>query len=489
MRKIFSISACFIMLGLSTHAQNESDVILYTGHDYSGTARFSAMGSSFGALGGDLSTLSTNPAGLGLYRSGEFTLTPAFITSNSEAGYYGNVNEEGDFNFALANIGYAQVYELNSRKWKFGQFGFSYNRLRDFHTDYIIQGEQSQSSLLDFVATEAQNVPEDELADYDPFYIGPAYFAFLINPFIDGSGGLFYDDVIPAGTPIDQEIAVSNRGRVSETVFAGSANYDDRLYIGVSMAFQRAVRDELMTFREVVLDTAASELEFFELNQDLEVRGDGINFKFGAIFRATDNVRIGGSYTTPTWYTFNNTWSTDWYSEFDNGDVFQEPSFAVGANQYNLRTPSRLLGSLGFVIAKQGLINIEYEYLDFSKAEFNRSGGSDINFTRENNEIARQYAPVGNVRIGGEYRYNNFSVRGGYGFYPSPFEDGLQESSGDRSVYSGGVGYRKNRFNIDFTYRLNRFETDYYPYDPSIAEPAALTDRTHTVMTTLGFRF
>jgi hypothetical protein len=488
MMKSLVISACSLMLGLMSYAQNESDVLLYTGLEYGGTSRFVGMGSSFGALGGDISSLATNPAGLGLYRHGEFTVTPSFVSSASSSTYYGNEESINDFDFTIGNIGYAQVYELKGDKWKNAQFGFAYNRLKDFHADQNIKGDQDDSSLLDFISAEALGVDSNTITDYDPFYIGPAYFTFLINPFVDGNG-IYYEDVIGPGTDKTQEVSLRNRGRVSETVFGGSANYDDRLYIGAAMTFQRAVRDELMTYTETIIDTSATDLVFYELYQDLETRGDGINFKLGAIFRATDNIRIGGSYTTPTWYTFENTWSTDWTSEFNNGDAYSEPSFAVGINQYNLRTPSRLMGSIGFVIAKQALINVEYEYLDFSGAKFKQSGGSDIDFTRENNEIARQYAPVGNVRVGGEYRYKRFSLRGGYGFYPSPFEEGLTQAATDKSIYSGGIGYRKDRFNLDLAYRLTQFESDYYPYDPDLVQPALVNTETHSVMATVGFRF
>ncbi|NNC84397.1 MAG: hypothetical protein HKN79_12555 [Flavobacteriales bacterium] len=473
---------------VSIQAQSESDVMLYSSHDIYGSARFSAMGSSFGALGGDISTMSTNPAGLGLFRSGEFTLTPALITSNTNSSYYGNEIEESDIDFAFTNLGYAQVYELDHDKWKYAQFGFAFNRLKDFHADRTLNGRQDESSLLDLIAGEALGVDTNDIISYDPFYIAPAYFTFLIDPYVD-SDGFFYEDVIPDGTRLDQDISISQRGRMSETVFGGAANYDDRLYIGFSMAFQRAIRDELMLFRETVVDTGMTELDFYEFDQDLEVRGDGVNIKLGAIYRATDNIRIGGSYTSPTWFSFSNTWSTSWYSRFDNGDTYAESSFAIGLNQYRFRSPSRLTASLGLIIAKQAALNIEYEYLDFSGAKFSRAAGTDLDFSVENNEIARQYVPVGNLRIGGEWRYKTISLRGGFAYYPSPFEEGLTISSADRYQYSTGLGYRKDRFNLDLAYRISRSVSDYYPYDPDIIAAAEIEDEVHALMLTLGFRF
>ena len=41
-----------------------------------GTARVMGMGGAFTSLGADLSSMSINPAGLGMYRRNEFSLTP-----------------------------------------------------------------------------------------------------------------------------------------------------------------------------------------------------------------------------------------------------------------------------------------------------------------------------------------------------------------------------------------------------------------------------
>ena len=42
------------------------------------TGEVIAIGNAFGALGSDFSSLSNNPAGIGLYQFNEFTFTPTF---------------------------------------------------------------------------------------------------------------------------------------------------------------------------------------------------------------------------------------------------------------------------------------------------------------------------------------------------------------------------------------------------------------------------
>ncbi len=184
MRKsIITVGLCLI--ALLGHAQNEVDAFDFTSIDYGGTARFIGMGSSMGALGGDLSVLTTNPAGLGLYRSAEVSVSPTFVSSNSTSSYLGEQNDADDLNFTINNIGYAQVYPNEDGPWKMVQFAIAMNRLKDLHTDYRIEGTQAESSLLDFVSAEATSAGffPDELEENQPFLAFPAYDTYLINPY------------------------------------------------------------------------------------------------------------------------------------------------------------------------------------------------------------------------------------------------------------------------------------------------------------------
>ncbi|MDR2917287.1 MAG: hypothetical protein LBV74_21035, partial [Tannerella sp.] len=54
---------------------NEIDAFTLTNSDLGGTARSMSMAGAFGALGGDISAISNNPAGLGIYRSSEISGT------------------------------------------------------------------------------------------------------------------------------------------------------------------------------------------------------------------------------------------------------------------------------------------------------------------------------------------------------------------------------------------------------------------------------
>ena len=138
---------------IKANCQNEVDALRYSQNNYGGTARFTAMGGAFGALGADFSTLSINPAGIGLYKTSEFTFTPTFYVGNTSSTYSGKTNEDNKYNFNLGNIGL--VYDFFKRGkfaegngWKDVQFGFGINRLNDFNNRVVIQGYSANSSMM-----------------------------------------------------------------------------------------------------------------------------------------------------------------------------------------------------------------------------------------------------------------------------------------------------------------------------------------------------
>lgn len=76
MKKIICLAVSALMAGAgSASAQGVLDAYKFSQSDLNGTARYLGMGGAFGALGGDISVLSNNPAGLGIYRSSEVVTT------------------------------------------------------------------------------------------------------------------------------------------------------------------------------------------------------------------------------------------------------------------------------------------------------------------------------------------------------------------------------------------------------------------------------
>ena len=89
------LSALAISVPFAASAQTAVEALEFTQSDMKGTARFMSMGGAFTALGGDLSTLTQNPGGIGIYRSNEVgvTMDIDIMSSKSETQGYKMTND------------------------------------------------------------------------------------------------------------------------------------------------------------------------------------------------------------------------------------------------------------------------------------------------------------------------------------------------------------------------------------------------------------
>lgn len=85
---MFGAAAC--LLSTSASAQAAGDLLALSQYNYSfSTARSAALGGAFTSLGADLSSMSINPAGLGMYMSSDFGISPSLTWNNMQSTYLG----------------------------------------------------------------------------------------------------------------------------------------------------------------------------------------------------------------------------------------------------------------------------------------------------------------------------------------------------------------------------------------------------------------
>jgi hypothetical protein len=155
---LFSLSSIF--------AQNEIDALRYSQYFPSGTARSIGMGGAIGAVGGDFTGLSINPAGIGLYRQSELSFSPNLSWTNSSSDFLGNSFEDVKYNFNFGNLGMVFNNNMGESGWVSTSFGIGYNRLNSFNKTVYMSGVNNNSSLLDnFVDYANGNLPSN-LNDY-----------------------------------------------------------------------------------------------------------------------------------------------------------------------------------------------------------------------------------------------------------------------------------------------------------------------------------
>jgi len=476
--------------------QNEVDALRYSRTTFGGTARYMAMSGAFGALGADFSTLSSNPAGIGLYKKFEFSFTPAFFNGNTSSDYNGTSNKDSRNNFNFSNVGLiitTPTAKNNNSVLKNFQFGVGMNRINNFNNRMIIEGYNAENSLIDTYVEYADGIYYEDIEN--DFY---GYYSYDLNPawntyMIDTISG--YDDLYEGITSgeIWQRKEVNSWGSTNELLFALGANLNDRVYIGGSFGipFIR-YREEVRYYEEDIFDSN-DDFTQLRISDKLETNGSGFNIKFGVIVRATNWLRLAGAIHSPTWYSgVKDYWSTEFYNEAYGSDYSIYYSF--GPNKYKLETPWRAIGGVSFIIKKVALISADYEYVDFGKAKFRNYDFYGYNFSEENRTISNLYTKTHNVRVGGEYKLGYFAFRGGFGYYGSPFakdENGIRINDGEKLYYTGGLGYRDKHFFADIAYVRSQTEEDYYLYgtEDIVVNPARNQHITNNFLLTIGFRF
>lgn len=485
MKKIILLTLCGLPLVGS--AQNETDALRYSWLSFGGSARYSGMAGAFGAVGGDMSCMAVNPAGMARFTQSEMELSFGITENTAYSSFNGGEKTGSRVNFTLNNLGIVGAYKAREDSdWKTIQFGLSYTKLANFSGETVISGNNS-STLLDVFADDAYGVTESAIWDVKPFTSGPAYYAYLIDP-LDTVVHSYSTQVF--NSDVKQTRTITRKGGVNETGLSLSANYLDKFYFGGTIGFAGVRYSEEYTHREDVVDQSL-DLRNFTFKQSLLTRGIGINAKFGVIYLPAEWVRLGIAMHTRTGYSLSDRWSTEISSFFSNGDNYHEVSPVVGSYNYKVKAPSRFIGSLAFVFKKFGLVSVDYEMLDYSTALLKGTNydPTEYSFNSENQAIKENYTRASNIRAGAEIRLKPFLIRGGYALYGSPFKSDKVMNDGTRRTITFGFGYRNHYFFADAGYVLTKWKEDYYMYDPDYTSGAEISNISGTVVLSCGFRF
>jgi hypothetical protein len=483
MKKIFHFAIGGILLSNLSIAQNETDALRYSQTTFGGTARSNAMGGAFGALGADFSSLSTNPAGIAIYKKSEMTITPSFFNQTSNSNMNGASLQDSKANFNLGNMGFVFAYynDKAESKWKGVSFGIGYNRMNNFNNRIEMQTTNSKGSLLDVYLADGQ---ANGFNNSDQFGTQLAWNSNLV--WQDSASGNFYHVLPYYGET--QKKYIESSGSQGETVFSLGANYDDKLYVGGTLGIQNIHYSESSQYTESMANDTVYGFKNFTLKQSLSTTGTGVNFKFGMIYKPINWMRIGAAFHSPTYFSMHDSWNSSISSVFtgSNAQYSSSASSPAGTFDYSLTTPARAVGSVGFVIKKMGLISADYEIVDYSSARLN---SSSYDFINENQAIGNKYTAAQNVRVGGELRLQPLSIRAGAAYYGSPYRNG--GSNGARTSITGGIGFREQNFFIDFAYVYTMTKDSYYFYDPTIAyvDPSSNTLKNSSILMTVGFKF
>ena len=487
------LNKLFIILFLCStsiliNAQNEEDALRYSYLQFGGTARSIGTGGAFGALGADLSVLSINPAGMARYKRSEFSFTPNLSLSNTSSSWKNNEHSNGKENFNINNfgiIGTIDPKEKNQSKWSGFQIGISYNRLADFNEKYSIKGENNASMSYVF-ASRSIGIDPSELGSYLPFDGDLAYQTIITD--YDTLNGIYTTRM--SNDVIYHDHEVTRKGRVGEYVAAISADYNHRIYIGGSIGFPGIHFEEEKSHYENEIPDSTENTESFTFNEYQLTSGNGVNAKVGVIFLPANWLRVGAAYHTRTIYSMSDYWNSNMNASISS-NLNPQYSSPQGNYNYRLKTPSKFIGSLSFIIKKLGLISIDYSRVDIRESSLlaNRFDNNGYNFLPENSAIDSMYTITHNIQLGSEIKLGKFfMLRAGYAIFQNPFID-VNEPEFNRISYSAGFGYRNKNYFIDFGYRLSTWKENYYMYDPAIVDNSSIDKSLSNLLVTIGFKW
>lgn len=500
MKNIFFLLTIAFFMPYFIQAQDLTDALRYSSIQVQGTARSGSMGNAFGALGGDFTSASINPAGLGLYRSSEFTVTPISGSTKVESSYYGTGMENSDYKFSLNNMSYVYAVPVAAKN-EAGivsvSVGVGYNRVKDLNSDAVIQGYDVNGSYMDYFSDRANQ------GTWSDFYEELAWKTDML--LYDENAQEYYSDLQDANYGQSQRKTYSKNGSIDEYSFVLGMNFNHKLYVGMAWGINDLYYSEGTTIYEADDNNNKPDIPYFnnyQFNSYFSTYGTGHNFKFGLIYKPVNELRLGVSIHTPTYYHLHDNFNTSMFSDItyeDGRDTYSEYS-PYNEYDYHLQTPMRTTFSGAYIIGRKGLISVDYELVNYGKAKL-KDGADGYDFYDENAEINEAYKNSGNLRIGGEFMAtNNVSVRGGFEYHGSAYDDvafGTSQlnSEAKKLVYAAGIGYRTGLFFADIAYRYSTLEDFDYPY-PTLSSndypaPAAASFNTikNDVLFTLGFKF
>ncbi len=472
-------------MGLASvlNGQDHVEALRYSMFSPTGTARYQGMGGALGAVGGDFTSVSINPAGLGLYRSSEFTLTPSFVTTRTESNFLGNLNRAIDYDFHFGSIGYVKAASgARSGGPVSVNFGFGYNTLANFSSFVSMKGINENSSFLDDLTLYANQNP----LNLNPFYEQLGFNSYLVPQ--DPVSGVFWNDVAADGYGEQQIRQVESSGYIGEYSFSTALNFNDFIYVGATLGLQSVRFYEDITHYESDLDDHILNFQGLRFRESNSTVGSGVNFKIGAIVRPIPALRLGASIHLPTFYSLTEQKETDLSSYWDAGSGINDTTAysPYGEEYYHLTTPFRFTGSAALLVGTIGLLSVDYEYVDYSTA-FLRS--SNYLYTDENDAVANDYRPVHNLKIGAEVRLQPVYLRAGIQTYMSPYTD--ERNDGAVLAPSCGIGFRNKKYSLDMSYQYKVRNEVYglYSIAEGVPEVALNSYRTGNVLVTFGVRF
>lgn len=543
MKSKYIFFAVSLFAALSANAQETYENAKLAGEDLNGTARYVGMGGAMEALGADISTIGSNPAGIGLFRHSNVSLS-AGLLMQSDGKEFSNGKKT---NLSFDQIG--GVYTTRTGQKSFLNFGFNYHKSKNF--DYILNAagslngsSQNKQSYIKgilgdensggfFVRKDNNGKNVGYVDATPPLPSTPPKVAYTWSQIDD----LYWNSLIPGSTgTYNYEKATgytldrAHTGYIGNYDFAVSGNLNDRVYLGLTFGMKDVNYKGYSEYREN-LNNAGGVL----VRDERKVTGSGFDITAGVIVRpvAESPFRIGAYVKSPTWYdlTTSNTTGLVYAQGTKNKESYISNSY-----DFKMWTPWKFGFSLGHTIGNNIALGATYEYenyaninsrvnnggyYDYYYDQYYESSIPDKNMNAHTKDVLKG---VSTLKLGIEYKpVSNVALRMGYNYVGAMYASDRQKDPGLASLgtaYSSttdytnwgeinrftlGVGYQVKKFNIDLAYQYSAQKGSFAPFsnvkdvtytsgtttitESNIASITDVKNNRSQLLLTLGYRF
>jgi len=482
---IFSI--LFSIGCMQLWSQNyEADILRFSNNNYSGTARFVAVGGAFGSVGSDISNFSVNPGGIGMYRNSVVQVTAGVNYSKWNSSYFNKASQDVKVNAVLPSVGivFANTKTSKNGLFRSSAFGIAFNRLAEYNYSEKIEAFNTSpgSSLSWNWANEMSSVydgayvNETTLADVS-FNTYAGFYGYLAN--FDSA---VLDYTSPVVDSFLQTRYVDVKGGKNEMVLSGGANYLDKLYFGATIGLPIVNYSRDSRFIESDTANAIPNTFFneFELKESYQTEGIGFNMKFGVIYKINDFLRVGGGFQTPERIGLTERYSSILTSNFEPNALTGNTNFSIktgeGVFDYRVRLPWKANLGASLFFKDKGFVSVDYEAVGYNSMRYTFSNDFREVSDKINLGLKAKYQVGHNVRIGVEGVIDIFRIRGGYSYTSSPIkkEFVVEGFNFSRHTVSGGFGLLFDKFALDFAYQHNLSKQFEQPYTVENAEVSGI---------------
>jgi hypothetical protein len=432
-------------------SQGVNDISQFLSSGLNGSSRYTAMGGAFGALGGDLTAISHNPASSSVFLHSEIGGSFNFNNNSTEGSYFGTSKKDENRFLNLDHFGAVIVFNNNipESSWTKISFGINLHKIVNFNQNASLSGSNSNGIDL-FFLNYADGLQFENLPLYDEETISEAYRAlgeeigygaqqaflgyqsYIINPtaFEDGNT-TYYSNV--DYDKVTHKLDITKSGYHRKTTFNFSALYKDKLHIGINFN-----NHSLKSYNNNILNEGNhktnSDTYNIKFNNELTSYGNGFSAQLGAIFKLK-SIRLGATYDSPQWLNiYDETQQSVSAYHYEQGLIINEridPKVLNIYDEYEFQIPSKTTLSFAYIFGSSGIISLDYGQQNAKNTILNRMSGSEYL-----DELNSKFISINTLKIGGEYRINDISLRAGF----LNRNNALKNNTSKDQAYTFGIG-------------------------------------------------